>query len=282
MNFVVKFTESDEIFKSNFGEINAVSDGGFERGYEEGLIKGEEQGYTKGYVEGEQQGFTEGAKEEYDKFWDKFQDYGKRYVYTSSFGRGWTDEIFKPKYDIKLKGSIESYYIFQYSDIVNLKKCLEDADVKLDTSGISYALNLFANSKIEIAPQLDFTGASTIGAFNNASKLKWVDKVILSSIRAQSFTTSVFSGCNVLEHCIFEGVIKAAGFNMQYCVLLDKESITSVINCLSNDTSNLTVTLSLQAINKAFETSEGTNDGSNSNEWTTLIGTKQNWTIALA
>ena len=226
--------------------------------------------------------FEAGKQSEYNKFWDKFQDYGKRDVYTSSFGAGWTDEIFKPKYDIKLKGTVESYYIFQYSDIVNLKKCLEDADVKLDTSKITYALNLFANSKIEVAPELDFTGASTISALSNALKLKWVDKIILSSTIAQNFIATSFSNCKVLEHCIFEGVIRMANFNMKDCVLLDKESITSVINCLSTDTSSIAVTLSLTAINKAFETSEGANDGSSSTEWQALVGTRTNWTINLS
>jgi hypothetical protein len=38
--------------------------------------------------------------------------------------------------------------------------------------------------------------------------------------------------------------------------------------------------LPLRAVNKAFETSEGANDGKTSTEWETLIGTKTNWTIA--
>jgi flagellar biosynthesis/type III secretory pathway protein FliH len=63
MNFVVKFTESDEIFKSSFGEVNAVSNGGFERGYAQGLEEGEQKGYTKGYAEGESKGFEQGYEQ---------------------------------------------------------------------------------------------------------------------------------------------------------------------------------------------------------------------------
>ena len=63
---------------------------------------------------------------------------------------------------------------------------------------------------------------------------------------------------------------------MQWSTKLNKESITSVINRLSSGANGLTVTLSLTAVNNAFE---GGRDGT---EWQTLIATKPNWTIAYA
>ena len=68
---------------------------------------------------------------------------------------------------------------------------------------------------------------------------------------------------------------------MSQCTLLDKESLTSIINCLSDSTSGLTVTLSLTAVNKAFEITNGADNGSNSTEWLNLVNTRSNWTISL-
>ena len=61
MTLDVKFEEQDQTFNTNFGEVQTVSDGGFERGYNEGYAQGEVEGYDKGktdgLVEGEQVGF---------------------------------------------------------------------------------------------------------------------------------------------------------------------------------------------------------------------------------
>ena len=69
--------------------------------------------------------------------------------------------------------------------------------------------------------------------------------------------------------------------NMQWSPL-SKDSIISIINALSTATSDLPITLSITAVNNAFETSPGAADGSTSEEWTALIATKPNWTISLA
>jgi flagellar biosynthesis/type III secretory pathway protein FliH len=44
MKVDVKFAESAESFKADFGEIKTASDGGYERGYADGY----EAGYSKG------------------------------------------------------------------------------------------------------------------------------------------------------------------------------------------------------------------------------------------
>jgi hypothetical protein len=64
--------------------------------------------------------------------------------------------------------------------------------------------------------------------------------------------------------------------NFQWSTKLSKDSIISIINALSTTTSGLSITLSKVAVNKAFETSEGANDGSTSAEWLNLIATRPN------
>ena len=53
-------------------------------------------------AENQQKVFDAGKKAEYDRFWDAFQDYGNRTVYTNAFCYdGWNDEIYNPKYTIR-------------------------------------------------------------------------------------------------------------------------------------------------------------------------------------
>ena len=63
---------------------------------------------------------------------------------------------------------------------------------------------------------------------------------------------------------------------------LSKDSIQSIMSCLSDDATGKNLTIPLAAVNKAFETSSGAADGSTSTEWAELIATKPNWTISLA
>lgn len=52
MKFAVKFEELEQTLVAEFGEVQNVSDGGFERGYKAGYEKGEADGLRKGYDEG--------------------------------------------------------------------------------------------------------------------------------------------------------------------------------------------------------------------------------------
>ena len=71
MTLDVKFEEQDQTFNTDFGEVQTVSDGGFERGYNEGYAQGEVEGYDKGktdgLVDGYDKGKTDGLVEGYDK-----------------------------------------------------------------------------------------------------------------------------------------------------------------------------------------------------------------------
>ena len=49
MTFRVKFSEQGDSFRASFGEVQNISDGGFERGYAEGYAEGREDGYAVGY-----------------------------------------------------------------------------------------------------------------------------------------------------------------------------------------------------------------------------------------
>lgn len=57
MRIAVKFSETDQSIKADFGEVYNISDGGFERGYAAGYEQGDIDGQIKGKAEGEQIGY---------------------------------------------------------------------------------------------------------------------------------------------------------------------------------------------------------------------------------
>ena len=115
--------------------------------------------------------------------------------------------------------------------------------------------------------------------FNSCSKLTNIPQ--LDTSNGINFS-SMFYNCTDLTNLTMTGTIKANGMELHYSTKLSKASIISVINALSDTTNALKVQLSKTAVNNAFETSSGVADGSTSEEWTTLIATKANWTIALS
>lgn len=129
--------------------------------------------------------------------------------------------------------------------------------------------NVSGLSKIKVIVISDlFLGCT---ALQNAGELN-VDTV--------SYASRTFDDCTSLKEIRMIGTLRIS-VNMQWSPL-SKDSIISIINALSTATSDLPITLSITAVNNAFETSPGAADGSTSEEWTALIATKPNWTISLA
>ena len=129
-------------------------------------------------------------------------------------------------------------------------------------------------------PQLDTSSGTNFNyMFSGCSKLTTIPQLDTSG--GTNFS-SMFVNCTDLTNLTMTGTIKANGMDLHYSTKLSKASIISVINALSDTTNALKVQLSKTAVNNAFETSSGVADGSTSEEWTTLIATKANWTIALS
>jgi hypothetical protein len=222
--------------------------------------------------------FEAGKKAEYDAFWDEFQDKGAAVYCTSRFaGNGWTDNTFKPKYNINPTNVTD---MFREARIVDLKQCLSDCGVTLDLSKAHTVTNMCSYATtMETFPKVDFSSAKqATNCFYQCSKLKVIDELVSHENLVFDRT---FYNCSALIKLLISGVIAKNGFNVQWATKLDKESITSIVNALSSTASGLSVTLSKAAVNTAFETSAGAANGSTSTEWTTLAGTKTNWTINL-
>lgn len=235
-------------------------------------------------------GTDTGGKSYYDMFWDTYQDYGKRTNYRLTFcGVAWTKEIFKPKYLVKpVDKTVNSRNCLQMfgnfmREITDRSNLVDITEEQFDFSDCLTAPNTFSNGNFNLI-SVDFSNVTrfdnTFSCGDGAGgpyelRIKFSDKL--------NYVSNAFYYCSDLEKITFvDGTIIAVnGFNFQWSKNLSHDSLVNIINALSITTTGLTVTLSQTAVNKAFETSDGSADGSTSTEWSALVNTKSNWTISL-
>lgn len=221
--------------------------------------------------------YEAGRQAEYDEFWDAFQYNGTRTHYAYGFsGRGWNKSTFKPKYKI---APIEAHYIFNQSLIEGDLTQICQLDTS-NTTTLAYAFNnTFYLSKLGVIDLSKISNASDLQYLFYNSQVKTIEKIIMPKADITSNVAGMFDAMPQLKDIIIEGSIKF-NFNTQNSPL-SKESIISFINALDLTVTNKTASFNQSAVNSTFETSEGLNDGSTSQEWLDLTATKPNWSISL-
>lgn len=202
---------------------------------------------------------------EYDRFWDNYQHNGNRTSYNYAFGgEGWSDETFKPKYDIKVGMSA---YMFHSSKITNLKAILEECGVVLDFSNCTTFTYPFNNSTITDIGVIDCRAYATLNyLFYSARCVKNVEKVIVNE--RNTYSTTGFFDMVALEEIRFEGVI-ASSFNIQWSSKMSVESAKSILLCLKNykgTDKDMANTIAFHANVWALLKAEG-NSSPNNNSW---------------
>lgn len=224
--------------------------------------------YGEGCSDGHEKGVADGKQAEYDRFWDVFQDNGNQTNYLYAFSQTrWTDEIFKPKYDIKPTG-VNGTSMFQSSGIVNLAEILQAQGIVLDTSGCTSFAQVFQGSTVAHLPEMDLTNSASINYAFSGENLVTIDKILISEKTKSA--TNTFRNASRLGNIIFDGII-AVNMDLHWSPLT-AESIESVISALSGTASGMTASFKQSAVNGAF-TAE---------EWLALVAAKPNWTITLA
>lgn len=224
-------------------------------------------------AENQQKVYDAGADAEHKAFWHTLQT-GKGYnKYTYAFyGAGWTNDNFKPIYDIC---PTEAYQMFCWSNISgDLTEILSDLKIKLDLSKASTVYKCFAATEFTRIGEVDTRSAGTVNSmFFESSKLETIDKLMLKNDGSQTFKMT-FGKCNALKNLTVEGVIGGTTFDMRYCTSLSKDSICSVIEAVST-TKTTKITLSQSAVVKAFGSVSDT-------EWLNLKNTRPKCTVVLA
>jgi hypothetical protein len=199
--------------------------------------------------------------------------------------KAWDDSNFKPKYSLKIANGSQ---MFSNCGISDIKGILESRGLTFSFTGSSSINYLCYNStKITRFPKLDAAKATNISgitySFYNCKALVSIDEIILATGKHSTGFGNAFYKCQELKEIRFSGNI-SQNIDFQHSTKLSKASLESIMNALYLDgtsTKSLTITLSATAVNKAFETSEGANDGADSDEWTALKNEKTNWTISL-
>lgn len=256
--------------------------------YNAGYNIGKSEGYQHGESVGYGIGYGEGTQAEYAAYWDEFQKNGSR----THYGHSWacspfTPKLFAPKYDMYCTSCERMFAYIGNTNategaITNLKSRLEELGVKFNTANCTnFTLMFYTNKIVTHLPELDCSKASKLeGTFYNATALVSIDKLKLREDGVTDFyysTTSsrTFGNCVALRRCIFEGVIGNSIYLAQ-CPL-DKDSLISVINCLSTTVTNKpTCALKKTAVNAIdWSTTEW-------GSWEALVATKSDyWTITL-
>lgn len=183
-----------------------------------------------------------GMQTEHDRFWDNYQDGGNRLHYNYAFaGKGWTDQTFRPKYDIRPTSATNMFSMALMSDV---RKLLNDAMVEMDLSKVVSLSYVAQSSDITALPTMDVRMASNLQYFiQGNSKLNVVEKVILNENGSQTFGNYSFGGNPALVEIRFEGKIGQNGFNIQDSKLLSHESLMSIISVLQDKTSDTSGTV---------------------------------------
>ena len=207
-------------------------------------------------AENEQKVYDAGAKSEHDKFWDAFQENGKRVSYSGVFVeaiRYWSKESFKPKYNIAPKGAVDSMFFIRDNTYVptvypkiEMDKLEDELGIKFDFSNATNFSFAFADGGFwRTLNVIDISKATTTsyafyGGFTNGTggyRLAKINELIVSE--NTPFDSSTFGYQNELTHLIVSGTIANNGFNVQHSPL-DYASLVSIKNALadkSQDTS---------------------------------------------
>lgn len=233
--------------------------------------------------------YDAGKQEMMDAFWKSITNNNTKTEYSRAFKNWYIDTaVFKPTATLNCGGtSNELFYNATSTDGLDMQALEEELGYPiLDTS---QAINL---SYAFFSPVVTTLGVIDLSSCTNTNRMlynpdfykyrvKSIKKLIVSRTTDFDYAFHYATG---LEHCIFEGTMAYNGLNMQHCTKLDKESITSIINCTWNSDSSTwgyTITLSLNAVATAFETEPGAYNGHLSEEWTSLVQQAGNWTINL-
>ena len=212
-----------------------------------------------GFVAGRDAAYKEGVKAERKRFWDRFLLFKKEGTWSVPLGlfhgMMWGFDNFYPTCDIKPVGDATRLFYNWHTDhggkSGSLKQRLEECGVVLDTSKATCLTIAFAYSAgITELPTIDFTGitTNTTTVFAHCySGLKTIEKIIVNE---NTVFSSWFTNTNI-QNVQFEGVI-ANNLSFSYSTRLTADSMKSIISCLSDTTTDKTLTLSKKAVDNAI------------------------------
>ena len=227
-------------------------------------------------TENEQKVYDAGKMAEREAFWRGYTENGARTDYDRAFNKnGWNDATFNPPFTIAPTKADEMFMSSEiadalYTDKLDLSQCTSTASL------FEYCQSLRKLKTIDLRSSM-----SAYATFYDCICLESIDMFYPSSMEFDCD----FDGCESLKSITFGfGSTIGNGLYLGDSPLLDKASIISVFTHLQlYPPQGYSCTLSKAAVDKAFETSPGANDGStagNSEYWN-LMQYTIGWTIQL-
>lgn len=175
-------------------------------------------------------------------------------------------DVFKKAYKLSYYGIKTLEHIDFYIDFVSYELDFQYSSVKtmvgVDVSKLNTCRNMFSYCRELVSIQRPFD-MSKFTAWSMADMFQQCISLVDVSFVAESIKGSITIPSPVLS----------------------KESISGeqgIINGLNSEVTGQTLTIPRIAVKKAFETSEGANDGDTSETWNALVASKPNWTISLS
>ena len=221
---ILKFKVENKPITMTVEKVAVVGEGAYERGYDAGYSVGETVGYSKGQVDGIEQG----KQAEYDRFWDTFQQNGKRTMYHYAFTR-WADECYNPKHPVC---PVHAGEMFAASEITDIYK---NGTVIVDFSK-TYAMSAtFQNAnKLKALGIIDMRKVTSNTYYTFASNsLEKIEKIILTDNGQPKLYVQTFQSAYKLADITFEGTIFDT-VSFTNSPLLTAHSIQSIIDHLKD------------------------------------------------
>lgn len=220
-------------------------------------------------ADNEQKIYDAGVAKCWDDFWEQFQDGGNRTGYDYAFRR-WRAEYIRPKYKVVPTGTNNTYFFENCRNLKIVESAYFDMSQMLIGNGVYDEHDCVFRYCYELL-EVEDIGMKSGGYEQTWRYCEKLKKIAVMRVNTESTFRHVFTDCYALEDITIDGVIGQNGLDLHWSTKLTADSIRSLINALSAETTGLTVTLS-QAAREAAFTDE---------EWAALIATKTNWTISL-
>ena len=221
-------------------------------------------------------GLGDGAKNEYDKFWNGFQNFGNRTGYDKAF-QYWGAEYIEPKH--KIVPTSAASYLFAYNE--NLKAIYKK---DFDLSGVPYATTWNSGiyglcrecKSLEYFEDINIQPNLHIGyMFYLCSKLK---KIEMLRVDENTQFNGTFHFCNALEEIYFDGIIASRGnnnntFSFPHSTKLKKECVLRIFEDNLKDFSGTDLTANIgftrEVVNQLTDTEKA-------------IATQKGWSIYIS
>ncbi|MBE7051897.1 MAG: hypothetical protein E7395_04930 [Ruminococcaceae bacterium] len=223
--------------------------------------------------------YKAGQDSEYDRFWDLYQDNGNRASYYMGFaGVGWTDETFKPKYDINPSNCAS---LFIHSRITDIVQSLEESGITLDSSSCTDISSMFNSSITTRAPVVSAKAVWSVsnanGVFSNAKNLISVEKFIFvqTGVKKTCIYNNCFTNCSSLREIRFEGeVYRSLDLTASP---LSVDSMKSLISCLGDYSTENTGVYTIGFSDTCWTALEADSTAPDGKTWRNYVETTLGW-----